>query len=53
MLRVFIDSSVLIAGAGSPAGASRAVLTMAELGLFQMLADLANSETIVIPTLSL
>lgn len=37
MLRVFVDSSVLIAGAGSPSGASRAVLTMAEIGLFQML----------------
>lgn len=37
MLKVFVDSSVLIAGAGSGSGASRAVLTMAEIGLFQLL----------------
>ena len=36
MRRVFADSSVLIAGAGSPSGASRAVLTMAEIGLFKL-----------------
>lgn len=37
MPRVFIDSSVLIAGAGSRTGASRAVLTMAEIGLFEVI----------------
>lgn len=37
MRRVFADSSVLIAGAGSRSGASRAVLTMAEIGLFKLL----------------
>jgi predicted nucleic acid-binding protein len=37
MLRVFVDSSVLIAGAGSRTGASRAVLTMAEIGLFKLI----------------
>ncbi len=36
MRRVFADSSVLIAGAGSRSGASRAVLTMAEIGLFNL-----------------
>lgn len=36
MRRVFADSSVLIAGAGSRSGASRAVLTMAEIGLFRL-----------------
>jgi predicted nucleic acid-binding protein len=36
MRRVFADSSVLIAGAGSRSGASRAVLTMAEIGLFKL-----------------
>lgn len=36
MRRVFADSSVLIAGAGSRSGASRAVLSMAELGLFDL-----------------
>lgn len=36
MHRVFADSSVLIAGAGSRSGASRAVLTMAEIGLFKL-----------------
>lgn len=36
MTRVFVDASVLIAGAGSRTGASRAVLTMAEIGLFQL-----------------
>lgn len=35
MLRVFLDSSVIIAGAASPNGASRAVLVLAEVGLFQ------------------
>ena len=37
MRRVFTDSSVLIAGAGSRTGASRAVLTMAEIGLFRLI----------------
>lgn len=32
-----MDSSVLIAGAGSRTGASRAVLMMAEIGLFELL----------------
>ena len=36
MRRVFADSSILIAGAASRTGASRAVLTMAEIGLFQL-----------------
>jgi predicted nucleic acid-binding protein len=36
MPSVFADSSVLIAGAGSRSGASRAVLTMAEIGLFKL-----------------
>ncbi|MBD1806190.1 PIN domain-containing protein [Microcoleus sp. FACHB-SPT15] len=36
MPSIFADSSVLIAGAGSPTGASRAVLTMAEIGLFKL-----------------
>jgi predicted nucleic acid-binding protein len=36
MLRVFVDSSVLIAGAGSRSGASRAVLMMAEIGLYNL-----------------
>lgn len=36
MRRIFVDACVLIAGAGSPGGASRAVLTMAEIGLFTM-----------------
>lgn len=36
MHRVFADANVLIAGAGSPSGASRAVLTMAEIGLFRL-----------------
>ena len=36
MHRVFADSSVLIAGVGSRSGASRAVLTMAEIGLFKL-----------------
>ncbi len=34
--RVFADSSVLIAGAGSRSGASRAVLVMAEIGLYRL-----------------
>ena len=37
MRSVFTDSSVLIAGAGSRTGASRAVLTMAEMGLFKLI----------------
>lgn len=36
MRRVFADSSILIAGSGSRTGASRAVLTMAEIGLFKL-----------------
>lgn len=36
MLRVFVDASVLVAGAGSRTGASRAVLVMAEIGLYQL-----------------
>lgn len=36
MRRGFADANVLIAGAGSPSGASRAVLTMAEIGLFRL-----------------
>lgn len=35
--KVFADSSILIAGAASRTGASRAVLTMAELGLFKLI----------------
>jgi predicted nucleic acid-binding protein len=37
MLSVFADSSVLIAGAGSKSGASRAVLVTAEIGLFKLI----------------
>ena len=37
MRRIFADASVLIAGAGSRQGASRAVLKMAEIGLFKLL----------------
>jgi len=37
MRRVFADSSVLIAAAGSRTGASRAVLMLAEVGLFRLL----------------
>jgi predicted nucleic acid-binding protein len=36
MQRIFLDSSVVIAGAFSRTGASRVVLTMAEIGLFQV-----------------
>ena len=36
MRRIFADSSLLIAGCGSRTGASRAVLTMAEIGLFKL-----------------
>jgi len=36
MRRIFADSSVIIAGAFSRTGASRAVLFMAEVGLFQL-----------------
>jgi predicted nucleic acid-binding protein len=35
MRRIFIDSSVIIAGSASSTGASRAVLLLAEIGLFQ------------------
>lgn len=35
MLRVFLDSSVIIAGSASSTGASRAVLILAEIGLFK------------------
>lgn len=34
--KVFADSSIIIAGTASRTGASRAVLTMAELGLFKL-----------------
>jgi predicted nucleic acid-binding protein len=37
MRRIFLDSSVVIAGAFSRTGASRVVLTMAEVGLFQII----------------
>lgn len=33
---IFVDANVLIAGAGSRSGASRAVLMLAEIGLFQL-----------------
>lgn len=36
MPRIFADSSVLIAGSDSRSGASRAVIVMAEIGLFQL-----------------
>jgi predicted nucleic acid-binding protein len=36
MRRIFADTSILIAGCGSKTGASRAVLTMAEIGLFKL-----------------
>lgn len=36
MRRIFADANVLIVGAGSPSGASRAVLTLAEIGLFRL-----------------
>jgi predicted nucleic acid-binding protein len=36
MRKIFLDSSVLIAGAAARTGASRAVLTLAEVGLFQV-----------------
>ncbi|MDD1429060.1 PIN domain-containing protein [Dolichospermum sp. ST_sed9] len=36
MRKVFADSSIMIAGAASRTGASRAVLTMAEIGLFEL-----------------
>ncbi|MFN8486928.1 MAG: PIN domain-containing protein [Caldilineaceae bacterium] len=36
MRHIFADSSVIIAGAVSRKGASRAVLSMAEIGLFQL-----------------
>ena len=35
MRKVFLDASVLIAGSASSTGASRAVLLLAEVGLFQ------------------
>ncbi len=37
MRQIFADSSVLIAGAVSGTGASRAILTLAEIGLFKLL----------------
>ena len=37
MHRIFADANLLIAGAGSRSGASRAVLVMAEIGLFKLL----------------
>lgn len=36
MRRVFVDANVLIAGADSRSGASRAVLMLAEVGLFKL-----------------
>lgn len=36
MLRVFVDANVLVAGANSQSGASQALITLAELGLFQL-----------------
>lgn len=36
MVSIFADSSVIIAGAGSSTGASRAVLTLAELGFLKV-----------------
>lgn len=36
MRRIFADANVLIAGAGSRSGASRAVLMLAEVGLFKL-----------------
>ena len=36
MPRIFADASVLVAGAGSRTGASRAVLVMAEIGLYRL-----------------
>jgi predicted nucleic acid-binding protein len=44
MRKVFADSSIMIAGAASRTGASRAVLTMAEIGLF----DLVISEQVLL-----
>jgi len=35
--RVFIDANILIAGANSRSGASRAVLLMGEIGLIQLI----------------
>lgn len=35
-VRIFVDATVLVAGADSRSGASRAVLLMAEIGLFQL-----------------
>lgn len=34
--RIFLDSSVLVAGAASFTGASRAILILAELGLLKL-----------------
>lgn len=36
MAKVFADSSILIARVASRTGASRAILTMSEIGLFQL-----------------
>jgi len=36
MRRIFADANVLIAGAGSATGASRIVLTLAEVGLYRL-----------------
>jgi predicted nucleic acid-binding protein len=36
MVSIFADSSVIIAGAASSTGASRAVLTLAELGFLKV-----------------
>lgn len=35
-IRIFVDANILIAGADSRSGASRAVLLMAEIGLFNL-----------------
>ena len=37
MRRIFADSSVLIAGSDSRSGASRAIIVMAEIGLFHLI----------------
>jgi hypothetical protein len=43
--RVFADASVLVAGAGSRTGASRAVLVMAEIGLYWLKEWAENRDT--------
>jgi predicted nucleic acid-binding protein len=39
MRRIFVDANVLIAGADSRSGASNAVLQLAEVGLFRLVAS--------------